>query len=101
MTEVIVWRTHLVRVCRLMSDEQTEVVSDSYTMYYSVRSSLRKTGKDLCIHLVQAEEKNLSLPSSNSFNIFLMVRQCILSILIYPTEHSQRQRISDFYCEPT
>ena len=39
------------RVCRLMSGEQTDVVSNSYATYYWVGSSLRKTGKDLCIRL--------------------------------------------------
>ena len=41
-------------VCRLMSGEETDVVSNSYATYCSVRSSLRKTGKELCIHLVFA-----------------------------------------------
>ena len=41
-TDTIVWRTQLLCVCRLMSAEQTEVVSNSYTMYYSVISSLRQ-----------------------------------------------------------
>ena len=33
-TDAIVWRTQLVRVCRLMSGEQTDVVSNSYARYY-------------------------------------------------------------------
>lgn len=51
-TETIVCRTQLVSGCRLMLDEQTEVVSNSYTAYFSETSSLSETGKDLCIHLV-------------------------------------------------
>ena len=31
---------------RLISGEETDVVSNSYAEYYSVRSSLRKTGND-------------------------------------------------------
>ena len=38
--------------CSLMSGEQTEIVSNPYTTYYSVRSSLRKIGNDLWLHLV-------------------------------------------------
>ena len=51
-TDAIVWPTQLLCVCRLMSGEQTDVFSSSYAMYYSVRSSLRKIRKDLCVHLV-------------------------------------------------
>ena len=51
-TDAIVWCTQLLRVCRLMSGDHTDVVSNSYATYYSVRSSLRKPGKYLCIHLV-------------------------------------------------
>ena len=50
--DAIVWQTQLVRVCRLISGEQTDVVSNSYATYCSVGPSLSKTGKDLCIHLV-------------------------------------------------
>jgi hypothetical protein len=46
-TDAIVWRTQHLCVCKLMPGEQTDVVSNSYAMYYSVRSSLRKTLKDL------------------------------------------------------
>jgi hypothetical protein len=45
--DATVWQTQLLCVCRLMSGEQTDVVLNSYTTYYSVRSSLRKTVKDL------------------------------------------------------
>ena len=41
-TDDIVWRTQLLCVCRLMSGEQTDLVSNPYRKYYSVRSSLRK-----------------------------------------------------------
>jgi hypothetical protein len=51
-TDAIVWRTQLLCVCRLVSGEQTKVVSNSYATQYSVRSSLRKTLKDLWVHLV-------------------------------------------------
>ena len=46
-----VWRTQLLCACRLMSCEQTDIVSNSYATYYSVRPSLRKTGKYLYVHL--------------------------------------------------
>ena len=51
-TDAIVWRAQLLCVFRLMSNEETDIVSNSYATYYSVKLSLRKTGKDLCIHLV-------------------------------------------------
>ena len=63
-TDAIVWRTQLLCVCRLMSGEQTDVVSNSYTMYYSVISSVRKTGKDLYIHLVGISVTSLHQPLS-------------------------------------
>ena len=44
-TETILWQTQLFCVCRLMSGEQTGIVSNSYATYYLVRSSLRKTAK--------------------------------------------------------
>ena len=46
-TDTIVWQTQLLCVYRLMSDEQTDIISNSYAMYHSVRSSHRKTLKDL------------------------------------------------------
>ena len=49
-TDIIVWQTQLVRACRLMSGEQTDIVSNSYATYYAVRLSLKKTIKGLCIH---------------------------------------------------
>jgi hypothetical protein len=48
-TDAVVWRTQLLCVCRLMSGEQTNVVSNSYATYYWVRSPLKKTGIDLSI----------------------------------------------------
>ena len=49
-----------------MPDEQTDVISNSYATYYSVISSLRKTGKGLCIHLVNiCASHNKKLGGSN------------------------------------
>ena len=38
-----------------MFGEQTAVVSNSYAMYYSVRSSLRKTVKDFRVNLIDKQ----------------------------------------------
>jgi hypothetical protein len=46
-TDAIFWRTQFLCVCRLISSEQTDIVSNSHAAYYSVKSSLRITGKDL------------------------------------------------------
>ena len=51
-TGAIVWRTQLLCVCRLVTGEQTDIVSNSYATNYSVKLSLRKTLRDLWLHLV-------------------------------------------------
>ena len=48
-TDAIVWRTQLVHVCRLMSGEQTDTVSNSYTTYCSVGPSLTRGVRELWI----------------------------------------------------
>jgi len=49
---ILFGRLKFCLLCRLMSDEQTDIVSNSYAIYCSVRSSLRKNSKNLRINLV-------------------------------------------------
>ena len=63
-----------------MSGEQTGVVSNSYATYYSVRSSLRKTGKDLCIHL-------------ELYTDFLMDLLLEIKVPVNLNEEYQRQKV--------
>ena len=77
----IVWQTQLLCVYRLMSGEQVDVVSNSFTKYYLVRSSLRKNRKNwymqTCNQHFRSGQKNEK--KSKTYNL----KQGISDIKIY------------------